>query len=356
MRNSRQIKIGNRIIGGGAPVLIQSMTNTDTKDVEGSLRQIDRLAEAGCDIVRLTVPDIEAAQAFGKIKNRCPIPMVADIHFDYKCAIAAMENGADKVRINPGNIGSDENVRLVLEKAKSFGIPIRIGVNSGSLEKDLIAKYGGVTAEGLAESAVKAVRYAESFGFYDTVVSLKSADVDMNHKAHQLIADMIDNPLHVGLTEAGIGEMAEIKSVAAIGALLLDGIGDTIRISLTGDPVREVVLAKKLLKAIGLNKGGIDFVSCPTCGRTKVDLPAIALKLEQDLKPVSERLEREGKTLRVAVMGCAVNGPGEARSADIGVACGKGEGLIIMKGEAVCKVREDQITGELLSRINEMTK
>lgn len=352
MRNSRQIKVGNVLVGGGAPVSIQSMTNTDTKDVEASIKQINELAEAGCDIVRLTVPDLDAAKAFGQIKKKSPLPMVADIHFDYKCALAAMDNGADKVRINPGNIGSDDKVRMVLDKAKECGIPIRIGVNSGSLEKDIIAKYGGVTAEGLAESAYKAVKYAQSFGFYDIAVSLKSSDVQMNHKAHKLIADRIDNPLHIGLTEAGVGEMAEIKSCSALGALLLDGIGDTIRISLTGDPVREVLLAKKLLKAIGIRKGGIDFVSCPTCGRTKVDLPKIAAEIEKELISVSKKLEAENRCLRVAVMGCAVNGPGEAKSADIGVACGKGEGLIISKGEIVKKVPESKIKEELLSQID----
>lgn len=351
MRKSRQIKVGNVLVGGGAPISIQSMTNTDTKDVDSSLRQINQLADAGCDIVRLTVPDLDAAKAFGEIKKRSPLPLVADIHFDYKCALAAMENGADKVRINPGNIGSEEKVRLVLEKAKECKIPIRIGVNSGSLEKDLLIKYGGVTAQALAESAYNAVKYAESFGFADIAVSLKSSDVRINHEAHKLISERIDNPLHIGLTEAGVGEMAEIKSCAALGALLLEGIGDTIRISLTGDPVREVLLAKKLLKAIGIRKGGIDFVSCPTCGRTKVDLPRIAAEIEQSLMPLSEKLAKEGKSLRVAVMGCAVNGPGEAKSADIGVACGHGEGLIIAEGKIIKKVPESMIKSELITQI-----
>jgi len=347
-RISRQVKVGNVLVGGGAPVSIQSMTNTDTKDVLASLKQIEALADAGCQIVRLTVPDLEAAKAFGEIKNSCPLPMVADIHFDYKCAIAAIENGADKVRINPGNIGSEDKVRMVLDKAKEYKIPIRIGVNSGSLEKDIIAKYGGVTAEGLAESAEKAVRYAESFGFKDLVVSLKSADVEINHMAHKILADKIDNPLHIGLTEAGCGQMAEIKSTAALGALLLEGIGDTMRVSLTGDPVREVILARKILKAVGARKGGIDFVSCPTCGRTKVNLPSIASEVEAKLAPLSEKLEKEGKSLRLAVMGCAVNGPGEAKSADLGVACGQGEGLIICHGEIVKKVPENIICEELI--------
>lgn len=352
--SKKQVMCGNVPIGGGAPISIQSMTNTDTRDVEATYAQIMRLAEAGCQIVRCTVPDMEAAAAFGKIRKLSPIPMVADIHFDYKMAIAAMDNGADKVRINPGNIGSDEKVAAVLDHAKACGIPIRIGVNSGSVEKDIIAKYGGVTAEGLAESALNAVSYARSFGFEDLVVSLKSADVAMNHKAHRLLVEKCDLPIHIGLTEAGVGQMAEIKSTAALGALILDGIGDTMRVSLTGDPVREVVLAKKILKAVGARKGGIDFVSCPTCGRTRVDLPSIAAEIEQKLAPVSERLEKEGRSLRVSVMGCAVNGPGEARNSDIGVACGKGEGLIIKKGEILRKVPEEAICTELIAEINSM--
>ncbi len=353
-RLSRQMMIGRVPVGGTAPISIQSMTNTDTRDVQASLNQIERLAGVGCNIVRLSVSDMKAAAAFGEIKKASPLPMVADIHFDYRLALAAMENGADKVRINPGNIGSEENIRRVLDKAKSCGIPIRIGVNSGSLEHDIIAKYGSVTAEGLAESAEKAVRYAESFGFEDVVVSLKSSDVQMNHKAHKLLAERIDNPLHIGLTEAGVGEMAELKSVAALSALLLEGIGDTMRVSLTGDPVREVLLAKKILKAVGIKKGGIDFVSCPTCGRTEVDLQTMASNLEKQLKPISLELEKTGKSLRVAVMGCAVNGPGEASSADIGVACGKGEGLIFAKGKTLKKVPEAEIIDELLTLIKAM--
>lgn len=353
MRNSKQVKVGNVLVGGGAPVSIQSMTNTDTKDVAATLNQINQLKDAGCQIIRLAVLDMEAAKAFGEIKKQSPLPMVADIHFDYKLAIAAIEAGADKVRINPGNIGSDDKVRAVLTKAKEYKIPIRIGVNSGSLEKNLIEKYGGVCAEALVESAENAVKYAESFGFEDIVVSLKSADVAMNHKAHKLLSERIDNPLHIGLTEAGVGQMAEIKSTAALGALLLDGIGDTMRISLTGDPVREVLLAKKVLKAVGIRKYGIDFVSCPTCGRTKVDLPSIAAEVETQLMPISEQLEKEEKSLRVAVMGCAVNGPGEAKNADIGVACGIGEGLIISKGEIIKKVPENLITSELIKIIKE---
>ena len=343
--------VGDVPVGGGAPVSIQSMCNTDTKDVEGSLAQINALAEAGCQIVRLTVPDEDAAIAFGIIKARSPLPMVADIHFDYKMAIQAMENGADKVRINPGNIGSPERVRAVYEHAKACGIPVRIGVNMGSLEKELLKKYGGPCAEALCESALKAVAFAEDCGFDDIVVSIKSSDVVMNNKAHRLFHAASDRPMHIGLTEAGVGRAAEIKSAAAIGALLLDDIGDTMRVSLTGDPVREVVLAKQILAAVGRAPGGIDFISCPTCGRTRVDLPAIAERIERDLQPLSEELASEGRSLRVAVMGCAVNGPGEARHADFGVACGDGEGLLFAKGEILNKVPEDEIVPSLMALI-----
>ena len=350
---TKQVKVGNVYIGGGAPISIQSMTNTDTRDVQATLKQVNQLAEAGCQIVRCTVPDMEAAIAFGKIKAGSPVPLVADIHFDYKLAIAAIEEGADKVRINPGNIGSEEKTRAVLEKAKAYKVPIRIGVNSGSLEKELLVKYGGVTAEAMAESALNAVSYAESFGFEDLVVSLKCSDVAMNFRAHKLFSEKCDRPLHIGLTEAGIGKAAEIKSASAMGALLLAGIGDTMRISLTGDPVREVLLAKQILKACGIRKAGIDFVSCPTCGRTKVDLPSIAADIETRLQPISEELEKQGKFIRVAVMGCAVNGPGEGRSADFGVACGEGEGLLFKKGEIVKKVPESEIAGALINMIKE---
>ncbi len=350
-RVSKAVKVGGVQIGGLAPVSIQSMCNTDTRDVGASLAQIERLANAGCEIIRLTVPDAKAAEGFAEIKKRCPLPMVADIHFDYKMALAAMDAGADKIRINPGNIGSEEKVRAVFEKAKACGIPVRIGVNSGSLEKDIIAEYGGVTAQGICESALAAVRYAKSFGFEDLVISLKCSDVQMNHEATKLFAESSDLPIHIGLTEAGAGRLAEIKSSAALGALLLEGIGDTMRVSLTGDPVREVVLAKEILAATGIRRAGIDFVSCPTCGRTQVDLEAIAGRIEKELAPYSEKLAREGRFLRLAVMGCAVNGPGEARSADLGVACGKGEGLIIKGGEIVKKVPEDIIATELINMI-----
>lgn len=348
---TKQVSVGKVPVGGGAPVSIQSMCNTDTRDVEACIRQIDGLAEAGCQIIRLSVPDEEAAAAFGAIKAHSPLPMVADIHFDYLMAIAAMDNGADKIRINPGNIGPPERVRAVYEHAGKCGIPVRIGVNMGSLEKELLKKYGGPCAEALCESALKAVAFAEECGFYDTVVSIKSSDVQMNNKAHRLFREASDRPMHIGLTEAGIGRSAEIKSAIAVGSLLLDGIGDTLRLSLTGDPVREVVLAKQVLFAVGRYKGGIDLISCPTCGRTKVDLPAIAEKIEGELMPLSEKLAAEGRTVRVAVMGCAVNGPGEAAHADYGVACGKGDGLIFSKGEILKKVPEADIVSELLRLI-----
>ena len=351
MNPTKQVFCGNVPIGGGAPVSIQSMTNTDTRDADATLEQIKRLADAGCQIIRCAVPDMEAAKAFEKIKAGSPTPVVADIHFDYRLALAAMENGADKIRINPGNIGSEDRVAAVLEKAKACGIPVRIGVNSGSLEKDLLQKYGGVTAQALCESAMNAVAYAQSFGFEDIVVSLKSSDVAMNHEAHKLFRSQSDRPLHIGLTESGVGRMAELKSTAALGALLLDGIGDTMRISLTGDPLREVLLAKDLLTACGKRRAGIDFISCPTCGRTQVDLPSIAQSIENALQPLSEQLAAEGRFIKVAVMGCAVNGPGEAREADYGVACGKGEGLLIAGGKQLKKVPEQEIIPQLLQLI-----
>ena len=351
MKQTKQVFCGSVPIGGGAPVSIQSMTNTDTRDADKTLEQIKKLADAGCQIIRCAVPDREAAKAFAKIKAGSPIPVVADIHFDYRLALAAMENGADKIRINPGNIGSEDRVAAVLEKAKACGIPVRIGVNSGSLEKEILEKYGGVTAQGLCESALKAVAYAQSFGFEDIVVSLKSSDVAMNHEAHKLFREQSDRPLHIGLTESGVGRMAELKSTAALGALLLDGIGDTMRISLTGDPVREVLLAKDLLTACGKRRAGIDFISCPTCGRTQVDLPAIAENIERALQPLSEKLAAEGRFIKVAVMGCAVNGPGEAREADFGVACGKGEGLLIAGGKQLKKVPEEEIIPQLIELI-----
>ncbi len=348
---TKQVKVGNVLIGGGAPISIQSMTNTDTRDSESTLKQVNELAEAGCQIVRLTVPDSDALKGFEIVKKHSPVPLVADIHFDYRMALGAIDAGADKIRINPGNIGSEDRVRAVLEKAKANNIPIRIGVNSGSLEKELLQKYGGVCAEALCESALNAVKYAEGFGFEDIVVSLKSSDVQMNNKAHILFRQQSDRPLHIGLTEAGIGRQAEIKSAAAIGSLLLNGIGDTMRVSLTGNPVNEVLLAKDLLAACGIRKLGIDFVSCPTCGRTEVDLPKIADEIQRRLQPISERLSKEGRFIRVAVMGCVVNGPGEGKAADFGVACGPQMGLIIRHGEIYKKVKENEISDQLISLI-----
>ena len=353
MSSSKSVFCGKVQIGGGAPVSIQSMTNTDTRDVLPTLLQITALSEAGADIVRCTVPDEEAAAAFGIIKKESPVPLVADIHFDYKLAIAAIEAGADKVRINPGNIGSRERFKAVLDCAKDHGIPIRIGVNSGSLEKNLIDKYGGVCAEAICDSALNAVRYAEDLGFEDLVVSLKCSDVQMNHKAHKLFAAQCDRPIHIGLTEAGFGEEGMIKSAAALSALLLEGIGDTMRVSLTADPVEEVLLAKKILKACGLNRSGIDFVSCPTCGRTQVDLPAIAEKVKTMLAPAASRLENEGRFLRVSVMGCVVNGPGEARNSDFGIACGKNEGVVFKNGEIIEKLPEDKLAEALVKLVEE---
>ena len=334
-------------IGGGAPVSVQSMTNTDTRDVCATLDQIRRLYDAGADIVRCTVPDEDAAAAFALIKKDSPVPLVADIHFDYKLAIASINAGADKIRINPGNIGSRERVKAVLDCARDHGIPVRIGVNSGSVEKDLLKKYGGVCAEAICESALNAVGYAQDLGFEDIVVSLKCSDVQMNHKAHKLFTEKCGLPVHIGLTEAGSGEEGRIKSVASLSALLLDGIGDTMRVSLTGDPVQEVVLARNILKACGLDRFGIEYVSCPTCGRTEVDLESIAVRVKELLAPVNARLEKEERFIRVSVMGCVVNGPGEAAHSDFGIACGKSEGVLFRSGEVVGKYPEDRLAAAL---------
>lgn len=341
--HTRKIQIGDRVIGGGSPVLIQSMTNTRTEDVEATVAQILRLEEAGCDIVRCTVPNREAAEAVKKIKERIHIPLVADIHFDYKMAIAAMENGADKIRINPGNIGSRENVAAVVNAAKERNIPIRVGVNSGSLEKDLLEKYGGVTAEGIVESALDKVRLIEELGYENLVISIKSSDVLMCVKAHGLLAQRTDYPLHVGITESGTLWSGNIKSSVGLGIILHEGIGDTIRVSLTGDPVNEIASAKQILRTLGLRQGGIEVVSCPTCGRTNIDLISLANEVEKMVT------EFDHLNIKVAVMGCVVNGPGEAREADIGIAGGVGEGLLIKKGEIVRKVPE----AELLSTLRE---
>lgn len=349
----KQVKVGNINIGGDAPVSIQSMCNTDTEDIEASVSQIRRLEEAGCEIARLTVPTPEAAEAFAVIRSKVDIPLVADIHFDYRLAIAAIDAGADKIRINPGNIGGEDRIRQVAGKAKAAGIPIRVGVNSGSLEKDIIAARGGVTAEGLAESAVRNVALLEKCGFDDIVVSLKSSDVRMNCEAYRIVDRMCDYPLHIGVTEAGTPDMGRIKSAAGLGALLLDGIGDTMRVSLTADPVEEVVFARKLLEATGLRQSDFEMVACPTCGRTKVDLEKLANEVEQRLTALYRDNRGLRRGLKVAVMGCAVNGPGEAAGADIGVACGRGEGILFAGGKTLRKVPEDKIVDELIRMAEE---
>ena len=334
--HTKTIKIGNQVIGGGHPVLIQSMTNTKTEDVAATVAQILTLEKAGCQIIRCAVPTMEAARALGEIKKQIHIPLVADIHFDYKLAIAAMENGADKIRINPGNIGSRERIQAVVDVAKERQIPIRVGVNSGSLEKELVEKYHGVTAEGLVESALDKVKIIEDIGYDQLVISIKSSDVLMCAKAHELIAQKTDYPLHVGITEAGTLFSGNIKSAVGLGIILYQGIGDTIRVSLTGDPSEEVKSAKRILKTLGLRNGGIEVVSCPTCGRTQIDLIGLANKVEDMVQDIP-------LDIKVAVMGCVVNGPGEAKEADIGIAGGKGVGLLIKKGEIIKKVPEDQL-------------
>ncbi len=339
---TRVIQIGDRKIGGGNPILIQSMTNTKTEDVQATVAQILELERAGCEIIRCTVPTLEAARAISEIKKQIHIPLVADIHFDYKMAIAAMENGADKIRINPGNIGSAERVKAVVDVAKERNIPIRVGVNSGSLEKPLIEKYGGVTAEGIVESALDKVHMIEELGYDQMVISIKSSDVLMCVKAHELLAGKTDYPLHVGITEAGTVQSGNIKSAIGLGLILHQGIGDTIRVSLTGNPVEEIKSAKLILRTLGLRRGGITVVSCPTCGRTQINLIELASKVEK-------LVEDYPLDIKVAVMGCAVNGPGEAREADLGIAGGIGEGLLIKKGEIIRKVPEE----ELLSALQE---
>lgn len=327
---TKVVQIGNCKIGGGNPVAIQSMTNTKTEDVEATVAQILALEAAGCDIIRCAVPTMEAAEALTEIKKRIHIPLVADIHFDYRLAIAAIEHGADKIRINPGNIGDVSRVREVVEKAKEYNVPIRVGVNSGSLEKHLVEKYGGVTAEGIVESALDKVHMIEEMGYDNLVVSIKSSDVMMCVKAHELIAEQCPYPLHVGITESGTILSGNIKSSVGLGIILYEGIGDTIRVSLTGDPLEEIKSAKLILKTLGLRKGGIEVVSCPTCGRTKIDLIGLANQVENMVADIP-------LDIKVAVMGCVVNGPGEAKEADIGIAGGIGEGLLIKKGEIVKK-------------------
>ncbi len=337
---TKQVSVGNVKIGGGNPVAIQSMTNTKTEDVNGTVDQILRLEAAGCEIIRCAVPTMEAAEALREIKKRIHIPLVADIHFDFRLAIAAIENGADKIRINPGNIGSAERVKAVVDRAKERQIPIRVGVNSGSLEKPLLEKYGGVTAEGIVESAMDKVHMIEEMGYDNLVVSIKSSDVLMCVKAHELIAKECIYPLHVGITESGTVYSGNVKSSVGLGIILHEGIGDTIRVSLTGDPVEEIRTAKLILKTLGLRKGGIEVVSCPTCGRTKIDLIGLAEQVEKMVEDIP-------LDIKVAVMGCAVNGPGEAKEADIGIAGGIGEGLLIKKGQIVKKVKEEELLSTL---------
>lgn len=333
---TKEVRIGNRVIGADHPILIQSMTNTKTENVVDTVAQIQKLTAAGCDIIRCAVPTMEAAAALREIKKQIEIPLVADIHFDYRLAIAAMENGADKIRINPGNIGDEGRVRAVVTEAKERGIPIRVGVNSGSLEKDLLEKYHGVTAEALVESALDKVKLIEDMGYDNLVISIKSSDVMMCVKAHELIAKQTDHPLHVGITESGTVTSGNIKSAIGLGLILNQGIGDTIRVSLTGDPTEEIKSAKIILRTLGLRKGGIEVVSCPTCGRTRIDLIGLANQVENMVADIP-------LDLKVAVMGCVVNGPGEAREADIGIAGGVGEGLIIKHGEIYKKVPEAEL-------------
>ena len=344
-QKTKVVQIGNQKIGGGNPILIQSMTNTKTEDVQATVEQILALERAGCEIIRCTVPTMEAALALAEIKKQIHIPLVADIHFDYKMAIAAMENGADKIRINPGNIGSPDRVKAVVDVAREKNIPIRVGVNSGSLEKNLVEKYGGVTAEGIVESALDKVHMIEEQNYDNLVISIKSSDVLMCVKAHELLADKTVYPLHVGITEAGTVQSGNIKSAVGLGLILHQGIGDTIRVSLTGNPVEEIKSAKLILRTLGLRKGGIEVISCPTCGRTQIDLIGLATKVEK-------LVEDYPLNIKVAVMGCAVNGPGEAKEADLGVAGGIGEGLLFKKGEIVRKMPEAQLLAALKEELD----
>ena len=343
---TKQIKVGNVLIGGGAPIVIQSMTNTDTRDAKATLKQINELYNAGCQIARCAVPDMTAAHALGEICEKSPIPVVADIHFDYRLALESIAAGVQKVRINPSNIGSDDRVKAVVDAARAKNIPIRIGVNSGSVEKEILEKYGSPTPEALVESALYHASLLEKFDFTDICLSMKSSSVPYTMKAYQLASEKTDYPLHLGVTEAGTEYMGTIKSAAGIGGLLALGIGDTIRVSLTDDPVKEIYAAKAILKAVGLNEDGVQVVSCPTCGRTRIDLIEIAKEVEQKVAGI------KGKKLKNAVMGCAVNGPGEAREADLGIAGGDGVGLIFKKGEVIKKVPQSELVNALMDEIN----
>ena len=346
------VNCGGVLIGGGAPVSIQSMTNVDSRDEKGLLEQIARLDDAGCQIVRLAVPDMESAEVFRSVKKKVRLPLVADIHFDYRLALAAIQAGADKIRINPGNIGSPDHVRKVVEAARERDIPIRVGVNSGSLEKDILQKYGGVTAEGLAESALQNLQMIEDMGYDNLIVSIKSSDVKMTYHAHKMLAARTEHPFHIGITEAGTPNRGKLKSAVGIGALLLEGIGDTIRVSLTADPVEEVFFAREILESLGFRDAAYHLISCPTCGRTRIDLEGLANQIDRELSRAAERLQKRKKApVTVAVMGCAVNGPGEAREADYGVAGGDGKGVLFAKGEIVKTVPEEAIAEELLKLI-----
>ena len=349
---SRKVYCGDVAIGGGAPVSIQSMTNTDTRDTDALVRQIRELADAGCQIVRCAIPDMEAAESFGRAKKLVRVPLVADIHFDHRLAIAAIEAGADKIRINPGNIGSAENVKAVVDKARERDIPIRVGVNSGSLQSDILKKYGGVTADALAESGAGMVRYIEDLGYDRLVVSIKSSNVRMNYDAHMKLKELTDAAIHVGITESGTPSNGELKSAVGIGSLLLAGIGDTMRVSLTADPVKEVLFARRILETVGMREKAIDVVSCPTCGRTEIDLIGLANEAEERLMPVAQKRAAAGlRPLKIAVMGCAVNGPGESREADYGIAGGRGEGLVFSHGEVIEKVPEDRLIDRLIELV-----
>ena len=355
---TKQVRCGRVLIGGGAPVSIQSMTNVDTRDSEKLLAQIKGLEAAGCDIVRVAIPDETAAKSFAKVRKETEMPLVADIHFNYKLALAAIEAGADKIRINPGNIGADDRVAKVVEAAGNKGIPIRVGVNSGSLDKKLLAKYGGVTAAALAESAIDTLSKIERMGFDDLVLSIKSSNVKMNYDAHMLVKEMTDHPLHIGITESGTPENGRLKSAVGIGSLLLAGVGDTLRVSLTDDPVNEVIFGRKILESVGLREKSIEIVSCPTCGRTEVNLIDMANEAEESLRELGERRAILGlKPLKIAVMGCVVNGPGESREADYGIAGGNKEGLVFAHGEIIAKVAEDELIPTLIDIVsNDMTK
>lgn len=346
-KQTRKIKVGDIYIGGDAPITVQSMTNTDTRDIRATVDQIKRLEEAGCDIVRVAVPDSEAAAAIGEIKKAINLPLVADIHFDYRLALDSIKNGADKIRLNPGNIGGQDRVRIVADMAKERQIPIRIGVNSGSVERSIIERYGGVTPEGMVESALAHAAMLENADFEDISISIKASNVPMTISAYRLLSQKCSYPVHVGVTEAGTVYKGTIKSSVGIGCLLADGIGDTIRVSLTGDPVEEVKVGKQILKSLGIIKEGIEVVSCPTCGRTRIDLIGIADMLE----PILDKID---KNIKVAIMGCAVNGPGEAKDADIGIAGGIDEALLFKKGKIIRKIPQDRIVEELIMEINQL--